>query len=34
MPADQSFKLQDQFIRDLLEAVDPATRKFLIGELG
>ena len=34
LPADQSFKLQDQFIRDLLEAVDPATRKFLIGELG
>jgi EpsI family protein len=34
LPADQSFKLQDQFIRDLLEAVDPATRKFLVGELG
>jgi EpsI family protein len=34
LPADQSFKLQDQFIRDLLAAVDPATRKFLIGELG
>jgi EpsI family protein len=32
LPADQSFKLQDQFIRDLLNAVDPMTRKFLIGE--
>lgn len=25
LPADQSFKLQDQFIRDLLNAVDPMT---------
>ena len=32
LPAEQSFKLQDQFIRDLLNAVDPKTRKFLVGE--
>jgi EpsI family protein len=32
LPAEQSFKLQDQFIRDLLNAVDPVTRKFLIGK--
>jgi hypothetical protein len=29
--ADASFKLQDQFIRELLAAVSPETRKFLIG---
>ena len=34
LPADQSFKLQDQFIRDLLNAVDPKTQRFLIGEPG
>jgi EpsI family protein len=34
LPADQSFKLQDQFIRDLLNAVDAKTQKFLIGEAG
>jgi EpsI family protein len=28
---DLSFKLQDQFIKQLLAAVDPASRKFLIG---
>jgi EpsI family protein len=28
---DLSFKLQDQFIHDLLGALDPAGRKFLIG---
>jgi EpsI family protein len=32
LPADQSFKLQDQFIQDLLNAVDSKTLKFLIGE--
>jgi EpsI family protein len=32
LPADQSFKLQDQFIRDLLNAVDAKTQKFLVGE--
>ena len=31
LPADQSFQLQDQFIRDLLNAVNPESRKFLIG---
>jgi EpsI family protein len=34
LPADQSFKLQDQFIRDLLNAVDAKTQKFLVGEVG
>ena len=29
--ADASFKLQNQFIRELLAAVSPETRKFLIG---
>jgi EpsI family protein len=29
--ADASFKLQDQFLRELLAAVTPETRKFLIG---
>jgi EpsI family protein len=32
LPSDQSFKLQDQFIRDLLNAVDTKARQFLIGE--
>jgi EpsI family protein len=32
LPAEQSFKLQDQFIRDLLNAVDPQTQKFLVGQ--
>ena len=32
LQSDQSFKLQDQFIRDILNAVDTTTRKFLIGE--
>jgi EpsI family protein len=31
LPAEQSFKLQDQFIHDLLGAVDPKTLKFLTG---
>jgi hypothetical protein len=32
LPAEQSFKLQDQFIRDLLGAVDPRTLQFLVGK--
>lgn len=31
LPANQSFRLQDEFIRDLLNAVDPITKRFLIG---
>lgn len=31
MSADESFKIQDQFIRGLLEAVSPQARKFLTG---
>ena len=31
LPADQSFKLQDEFIGDLLNAVDARTKRFLIG---
>ena len=30
--AEQSFKLQDKFIRDLLNAVDPAMREFMVGD--
>jgi EpsI family protein len=32
VPADQSFKIQDKFINDLLNAVDPATREFMVGD--
>jgi EpsI family protein len=32
VPADQSFKIQDKFIRDLLNAVDPTTREFMVGD--
>jgi EpsI family protein len=32
LPAEQSFKLQDKFIRELLNNVDPRTLKFLIGK--
>ena len=32
LPQDQSFELQDKFIRDLLNAVPPETRTFLVGE--
>jgi EpsI family protein len=32
VPADQSFKIQDKFIRDLLNAVDPETREFMVGD--
>jgi EpsI family protein len=31
LPAAQSFALQDEFIRDLLEAISPDARRFLIG---
>jgi len=27
-----SFKIQDKFIHDLLNAVDPATREFMVGD--
>jgi EpsI family protein len=33
LPAEQSFKLQDQFIHDLLGSVDPKTLKFMIGQI-
>ncbi len=29
---DASFKLQDKFIRDLLNAVTPETREFMVGD--
>jgi EpsI family protein len=32
VPAEQGFKIQDRFIRDLLHAVDPATREFMVGD--
>jgi hypothetical protein len=32
MPADLSFKIQDKFIHDLLNAVDPTTREFMVGD--
>ncbi len=28
----KSFKIQDKFIRDLMNAVDPATREFMVGD--
>jgi EpsI family protein len=31
VPADVSYRLQDQFIRDLIEAVAPKDRKFFVG---
>jgi EpsI family protein len=31
LPAEQSFALQDEFIRDLLGAITPEARRFLIG---
>lgn len=31
MPADASYKLQDQFIRDFMAAVAPQDRKFFVG---
>jgi EpsI family protein len=32
IPADLSFKIQDKFIHDLLNAVDPSTREFMVGD--
>ena len=32
VPAEASFKLQDKFIRDLLNEVPPETRAFMIGD--
>jgi EpsI family protein len=32
VPPDASFKIQDQFIRDLLNAVPPDTRTFMVGD--
>ena len=32
VPAEQSFEIQDKFIRDLLNAVDPGTREFMVGD--
>ena len=32
IPADLSFKIQDKFIHDLLNSVDPATREFMVGD--
>jgi hypothetical protein len=33
VPRDVSFEVQDEFIRDLLNAVTPETRKFMVGIL-
>ena len=32
LPPDMSFKVQDKFIRDLLNAVPPDTRAFMVGD--
>lgn len=32
VPAEQSFKIQDKFIHDLLNSVDPETREFMVGD--
>ncbi len=32
IPAEQSFKIQDKFIHDLLNSVDPETREFMVGD--
>jgi EpsI family protein len=32
LQSEQSFRIQDQFLRDILNTVDTKTRKFLIGE--
>jgi EpsI family protein len=29
---EKSFKIQDKFIRDLMNAVDPSTREFMVGD--
>jgi EpsI family protein len=32
IPAAESFKVQDKFIHDLLNSVDPGTREFMVGD--
>ena len=32
MPPKESFRVQDKFIRDLLNSVDPETRTFMVGD--
>jgi EpsI family protein len=32
VPPEESFGIEDQFIRDLIGAVDPTMRTFLVGE--
>ena len=32
IPAAESFKVQDKFIHDLLNSVDPGTREFVVGD--
>jgi hypothetical protein len=32
VPAEKSFKIQDKFIHDLLNAVDPETKEFIVGD--
>ena len=32
IPPEQSFKVQDKFIHDLLNSVDPETRNFMVGD--
>jgi EpsI family protein len=32
VPAELSFKIQDKFIHDLLNSVDPETRQFMVGD--
>jgi hypothetical protein len=31
LPEDVSYRLQDQFIRDLMSAIGPENRKFFVG---
>jgi hypothetical protein len=32
VPPEESFKIQDKFIRDLLNSVDPGTLEFMVGD--
>ena len=32
IPPEESFKVQDKFIHDLLNSVDPGTREFMVGD--
>jgi EpsI family protein len=32
LPPEESFRVQDKFIRDLLNSVDPETRAFMVGD--